>query len=125
MPQLEYLLWRWHESAGDTEVRTWITSNLRNSADALWFLRTILNVMRRESDRVQFIRYINLKTVEKFADTSVLEQLTQDLTADELSKDDFRALRAFRQALVWRKENKPDGFHGEHMHGKNPLAEDS
>ena len=125
MPQLEYLLWNWRDGAGDVEVRTWVAANLQNSTDALWFLRTVLNVMRRESDRVEFIRYINLKTVEMFADTSLLEQLTRELKAEELSKDDVRALRAFRQSLVWRKEGKPDGYHGEHMRGKNPLAEDS
>jgi len=44
---------------------------------------------------------------------------------EKLPKDDMRALRAFRQALIWKSEGKPDEYNGDKWHGENPLTEDS
>jgi predicted KAP-like P-loop ATPase len=119
------LLWRWHDWAGEAEVRKWIAGQLRNGSDALWFLRTFLSELRKTSDRVVFIRYINLKNIGMFADAAVIEALTRDLKIEELDKDDQRALRAFRQALIWKAEGKPDGYNGDDWRTANPLAEES
>jgi len=122
---LSYLLWRWQEWAGEMEAKDWILSQMSSSDDALWVLRTFLSTSRRESNRVTFVRYHNLETLARFVDIEELAKLTQPLDLEKQEQDDKRALRAFRQALAWRSEGKPNGYHGDDWRGDNPLEEDS
>ncbi len=125
MPGLVVLLWRWHDWGGSEEVRDWIAAHVKNAADALWILRTFLQIVRQEAATVTFFRYLNLKNFEMFVDVGIIEKLTCSLALEELVKDDQRALRAFRQALIWRAEGKPPDYFGDHQPGENPLAESS
>ena len=119
------LLWRWQEWAGEQEVRDWVSAEVQDSEGALWVLRTFLNISRRESDKVTFVRYQNLGTLARFTNIETLTTLTKDLDLAKLQQDDIRALRAFQQALIWKAEGKPDGYNGDTMRGENPLAEES
>lgn len=118
------VLWRWQEWAGTEEAKDWITSELRTGDDALWVLKTFLSTMRQESTKVIFVRYISLNTLERFTDIETLSKLTEPLELAALEKDNMRALRAFRQARLWKAEGKPDDYNGDTWRGKNPLAEE-
>lgn len=125
MRGLSYLLWRWQEWASEAEVRDWIAAELRNSDDAFWILRTFLSTLRSESEKVTFVRYHSLDTLARFTNIETLSALTESLELAKLEQDNMRALRAFRQALAWKAEGKPDGYNGDTWRGQNPLAEDS
>ncbi len=73
LPGLKYVLYRWSEWTTPEEVRSWIMSGLNGPTDALWVLRTFLSVMRSESHKVQFTRYIVLSALEPFVDLGALE----------------------------------------------------
>ncbi len=122
---LSYLLWRWHEWGSEHEVKDWIMSHVTTTNDALWVLRTFVSTSRRESNKVTFVRYHNLETLARFADIEPLLKITQPLEIEKLSQEDKRALRAFRQALIWKTEGKSPDYHGDDWRGDNPLAEDS
>ena len=68
---------------------------------------------------------MSLNNLEMFAAVQAIEEHTRELQLDGLSKDDLRALRAFRFALRWKAEGKPDGYNGDDLRNKCPLAEDS
>jgi len=124
LPDLFVILVHWRNWSGEKEVREWIASAVDRSSDALWLLRTILKAMTIQGTRVRVIRYIDLRDLEMFIEIAAIEKLTSELELDALSQDEHRALRAFRQALIWKSEGKPEGHFG-YDDGSNPLAEDS
>lgn len=125
MSGLSGLLGCWQQWAGEQEAKDWVISQLQNSDDALWVLRTFLSTMRQESGKVIFVRYLSLDTLARFADIETLSKLTKPLEIAALEKQNMRALRAFRQAQVWKTEGKPDGYNGDTWRGENPLAEET
>ena len=125
MTGLTDLLYRWREWTDENEVKNWITSNTVTGEDALWVLRTFLSTMRQESGKVVFVRYVRLDYLAWFADVPTIEKLTAPIEMSKLKKEDQRALRAFRQALIWRAEGKADDYNGDSWRGDNPLAEES
>lgn len=125
MNGLSFLLWRWKEWVGEAEVKLWITSQLQTGGDALWVLKTFLSTMKKESNKVTFTRYIRLDTLAMFCDAEALSRLTETYDLEKLPKDEMRALRAFRQALLWKAEGKPDDYTGDRWQGKSPLEEES
>lgn len=123
---LETLLYRWASWTSSQEPKNWVIGQVEGAEDALWILRTFLSVMRSEGGgKVQYTRYIILGEIERFIDIGVLDAKTSSLVIESLSTDDRRALRAFRYALTWRAEGKPDDYGRDSMYGKNPLKEDS
>lgn len=125
MNGLSYILWRWKEWAGEAEVKSWVQSQINDEGDALWIMKTFLSTMRSEGNKVTFTRYLRLDTLSSFCEIERLEELTKDLNLGKLDKNDMRALRAFRQAMIWKTEGKPDDYNGDTWHGDNPLEEDS
>ena len=123
LPGLQFVLWRWSQWTSDSdEAKPWVQSQLYSTHDALWFLQTIINVMTSGSE---FIRYVDLSAVSRFCDIDALDSLTSSVDLTALDKTGQRALRAFRYAVQWQREGKPDGYRGESEPGGNPLAEDS
>lgn len=125
MNGLSFILWRWKEWEGKTAVEQWISSHLRSGSDALWVLKTFLSTMRTEGNKVTFTRYLRLDTLAQFCDIEDLTAQTHDFVMEKLPQDDMRALRAFRQALIWKAEGKPADYNGDTWRGQNPLTEDS
>lgn len=122
---LDYILWRWKEWAGEAPVRRWIESEMKTADEALWLLKVFLSISRRESDRVTFVRYVRLDSLEQFVDIEIVQRLTQGIELNGLEREDLRALRAFRQALEWRDAGEPASFTGDIWDGGNPLEEES
>lgn len=125
IPDLVSLLYRWKEFTNQQEVRLWVVSQLNTAQDGLWILRTLLSTMTRSAEKTTYVRFINLKAVELFADIDLIVKLTKGLEIGKLPEDDRRALRAFRYAVAWRAEGKPDGYHGGDFGDESPLAEDT
>ena len=125
MNGLSYILWRWKDWDGEAEVKQKISSHLKNGSDALWILKTFLSTMRSEGNKVTFTRYLRLDMLAQFCELETLTALTQDYEMEKLPKDDMRALRAFRQALIWKAEGKSDDYNGDKWRGENPLEEES
>ncbi len=126
MPGIRSVLYRWFNWTERNEPKGWLVEQVQNPADALWVLRTCLNVMRSESGRrIRYTRFILLNELEDFADTTLLVAKTAGLEIAKLQQTDQRALRAFRQALAWRAEGKPDDYGRNSLHGDHPLTEDS
>ena len=126
MPGLQSILYQWSNWAGQDEPKAWLIKQIQSPEDALWVLRAFLSVMRSESGRrVRFTRYILLNELETFADVAVLDARTKGLELGTLDQVNQRALRAFRQALAWRAEGKPDNYGRDGEIGDNPLVEDS
>lgn len=123
--ELSYILWRWKKWAGLEEVSQWLASCLKTPEDALWILRTFLSTMTATSSKTTYTRYLSLKELGEFSDVETLSALTQHYDLKELTQDDMRALRAFRYALKWRNEGKPDDYGREYRGRQNPLTEDT
>ena len=122
---LLFVLYRWREWTDENEVKAWAISNTVTAADAVWILKTNLSTMRITSSKVTLVRYIKLEDLACFADVATIERLTTRIELSKLSGDEMRALRAFRWALTWKSEGKPDGYWGDDLGDKNPLAEES
>ena len=122
---LLFVLYRWREWTNESEVKAWATSNTVTAADAIWILKTNLSTMRITSSKVTLVRYIKLEDLDCFADVATIERLTTPIELPKLQRDEMRALRAFRWALTWKSEGKPDGYLGKDLGDKNPLAEES
>jgi len=110
---------------GEDAVRIWVAAELKTGSDALWILRVFLSTMSVSGERVTYIRYMRLDVLSQFVDIDIVERLTRSMEMSALSLDDMRALRAFRQALKWREEGMPPGYHGDAWDGANPLAEET
>jgi hypothetical protein len=122
---LDYVLLRWKDWTGEDAVRIWVAAELKTGSDALWILRVFLSTMSVSGERVTYIRYMRLDVLSQFVDIDIVERLTRSMEMSALSLDDMRALRAFRQALKWREEGMPPGYHGDAWDGANPLAEET
>jgi hypothetical protein len=72
-----------------------------------------------------FIRYVDISTVERFADVEQITNLTSSVDITALDKDSQRALRAFRFSVQWKGEGRAADYRGEYERGGNPLAEES
>jgi predicted KAP-like P-loop ATPase len=125
LADINYILWRWKEWAGETPVKRWIEAELKKPDDALWLLKVFLSISRSESDKVTFTRYIRLDWLADFVDIELVTKLTRTFDLAKLQLEDMRAIRAFRQALEWRDAGKPANFTGDRLDGGNPLEEDS
>ncbi len=125
MPNLHFLLFRWLEFTSESEVKAWVTSQLKNSNDGLWILQTLLHTMTSSARKTTYTRYINLTSLERVCDSRLIDGLTSELEIDKLSVPEMRALRAFRYALIWRKEGRAEPQGGGGWGEEGPLTEDS
>lgn len=125
LANLKGVLYRWQEWGGEAEVKTWLAQETVGMTGALWLLRTFVSVMRSESDKVRFTRYILLNELEAFVSVEAVVQLTDAIDVSSLDESDQRALRAFRQAVASRAEGKPDRYWLDNSFDDNPLTEDS
>ncbi len=125
MEGLSYLLGRWKEWADEDVVKKWLASQIKASRDALWILKVFLSTMQTSGEKVTFTRYLRLDWLSQFVNIDTIESLTKSYDITTLPQDDMRALRAFRQALKWRDEGKPDEYVRDLWRGENPLVEDS
>lgn len=122
---LSYILWRWKAWAGQRVVKKWLSADLKTGENALWILKVFLMTMRSEGEKVTYTRYLNLDQLSEFTDIEAIQKLTRSYDITTLPQNDIRALRAFRHALVWKKEGKPSCYTGDVWNCKNPLAEET
>lgn len=122
---LSYLLWRWKDWAGNSVVKKWLVTELKTSCDALWILKVFLSTMQTSGEKVTYTRYLRLDSLSQFVNIASIKRLTRSCDPTTLPQDDMRALRAFRQALIWKKEGKPPEYIGDKWGSETPLEEES
>lgn len=122
---LSYILWRWKDWAGERVVKKWLSAELTTSEDALWILKVFLSTMQSSGEKVTYTRYLHLDQLSQFVNIAAVQRLTRSYDITTLPKDDMRALRAFRQALIWKKEGKSPDYKGDRGNRENPLEEES
>jgi predicted KAP-like P-loop ATPase len=122
---LSYILWRWKDWAGPRVVKKWLNAQLKTSEDALWILKVFLSTMQSSGEKVTYTRYLNLEQLSQFVNIATIKKLTLSYDITKLPQNDMRALRAFRQALIWKKEGNPANYMGDRGNDVNPLEEDS
>ena len=125
LEDLSYILWRWKNWAGQRIVKKWLNAELKTGEDALWILKVFLSTMRSSGAKVTYTRYLHLDQLSQFVNIAAIQKLTRSYDMTTLSQDDMRALRAFRQALIWKKEGKAPDYNGDRGNRENPLEEES
>lgn len=105
-PREYEILWRWSEWVDVSEVKEWISSQLKKPKDAARFLElTLSEVTSNLGSRY----YIKLENVERFADLEQLRKLTSE-TPKKISEQEKTAIKEFNRALKCRDEGlKPPG----------------
>lgn len=107
-PRLHVFLWRWSEWATIDEVRAWLATHTASPKGAVWLLGVLLREMHSWGRDHQVRYYIHLPTVERFADVAKLTRLVEQVEEANLSKQEARAVREFKNALKRRAEGKSD-----------------
>lgn len=103
--------WRDWDSPG--RPREWVNSLAKSPQGALSFLVACLqrSISRGVGDYVPQEHWIvNLRTIEDFVALDVLERQLNSLSMDSLHAREIKAVQAFRKALRWRREGKPDHY---------------
>lgn len=107
-PRLRIFLWKWSEWAPPEEVRSWLDGHAASAKGAIWLLSVLLGESHSWGQEHRVRYFIQLATVDRFADVAKLTQLVQQVNEARLSKQEGRALREFKNALNRRAEGKPD-----------------
>lgn len=123
LSDLDNLLYWWKEWTTEMEVKTWISSQIKDTSDAIWLLRTVLKTATKTSDKTVYTRYVSLDQMATYCEIDKIEKLTRSLVLEAQDKDNMRALRAFRWALKWKTEGKSDSYHGDNWEEDGPLTE--
>lgn len=80
--------------------------------------------MSSSSDhKTTYTRYISLENLTLYYEPEAIETLTETLVLEEQSKENMRALRAFRWALKWKAEGQKDSYRGGDWDEGGPLTE--
>ena len=102
-PREYEILWRWSEWVDVSEVREWISSQLKKPKDAARFLELTLSEVTSHLGS----RYlIKLENVERFADLQQLRKLTAE-TPEKISELQKTAIKEYNRALKCRDEGLP------------------
>lgn len=102
-PREYEILWRWSEWVDISEVREWISSQLKKPKHAARFLElTLSEVTSHLGSRY----HIKLENVERFADLQQLRKLTSK-TPKKISELQKTAIKEFNHALKCRDEGLP------------------
>ena len=107
-PRLLSFLFKWSEWASLEEVREWLASHADNPKSAIWLLTVLLGEMHSWGQEHRVRYYIDLPTVERFADVAKLTHLVEKVNQTGLSKKEARSLREFKSALERRAQGKSD-----------------
>jgi predicted KAP-like P-loop ATPase len=117
-PRLNVFLWWWSQWGDLQEVRQWIEQKTQTPKGALWFLLVALGESHSwgRDHRVRY--FINLGTIERYADLERIRSLAVRLKREKLSKKEQIALRELDRAVARRAQGKSDNawqgeFHGE------------
>jgi predicted KAP-like P-loop ATPase len=110
-PKMLYILYRWREWSSPDKPREWIERLIESREGVLSFLTACLqrSTSHWMSDYVSQEQWrINLKTVEDFVPVDTLEKKVAELSDENLSDKEQKAVKAFQKAIKRRQEGKPD-----------------
>ena len=107
-PHLKVLLWRWSDWATVEEVREWLANHIETPHRAVWLLTVLLSETHSWGQTHKVRYYIDLRTVERFADVAKLTRLIEKVNEAALSGKESAAVREFKKALKRREEGKSD-----------------
>jgi predicted KAP-like P-loop ATPase len=110
-PKMLSILYRWREWEAPEKPSQWAKRVIEFPEAALSFLTGCLHrsTSHGMSDYVSREHWrINLKTVEDFVRVDTLEKKVAELSLDNLSDKQKKAVKAFRGAIKRRREGKPD-----------------
>lgn len=106
---LSTFLFAWGKWGSQDEVRQWVSERVRDTAGALWLLRTVLgkaSVGGMQGTRIVY--RIELRVVEQFSEVDLIQRLTKSTRTDDLEGLDKTGLEEFRKALKRQAEGRPD-----------------
>lgn len=112
---LESLLFRWRDWAGESEPRQWVQNVTATSPPGtLAYLRGVLRkATHTNGDGVGRVNYfMKYSEIEKFANLEELEMQVASLADAKLSEGDRRVLAEFRKAVARKRAGKKEGDFG-------------
>ena len=107
-PRLNVFLWRWSQWGDLQKVRQWIERRTQTLQGVLWFLLVALGESHSWGGDHRVRYFINLSTIERYADLNRIQSLTTQINGDKLPKKEQIALRELEKALIRRAQGKPD-----------------
>lgn len=110
-PQMLSILYRWREWSSPEKSREWVEGLIESRTGVLSFLTTFLqrSTSHGMGDYVTEEHWrIKLTNVEDFVSIDVLENKLEELSLDNLSDKEMKAVKAFQKAVKQRQESKSD-----------------
>lgn len=105
--RLAFILYYWHDWAGDEEPRNWVTNLISSDEGLLIFLVAFLERVTSTSmgDKVsRVIWQIRPSSMEKFVEPDILEQRINKLPRANLTEQQQAAVEAYHKALKRRQQ---------------------
>ena len=110
-PRMLNILYRWREWASLEKPRQWVAGLIGSNGGALAFLTACLHRSTSHGIRDYVSQEhwrINLKSVEDFVSVEPLEKKVAELSPDNLTDKEKKAVEAFLKAVKRRRDGKPD-----------------
>lgn len=110
-PKMLNILSCWREWGAPDEPRRWAESLIESRQGVLAFLVACLHRLQSHGMRDYVSRehwQINLKTVAEFVSPETLQKKVAELSLDDLSEKEKKAVEAFQNAIKRRQEGKSD-----------------
>lgn len=109
--RLAFILYHWHDWAGDEEPRNWVGNLISSDEGLLTFLVAFLERVTSTSmgDKVSRIIWrIRPSSMEKFVDPDTLKQRIVELPKANLTELQQAAVGAYQKAIKLREEGKEE-----------------
>ena len=110
-PKMLSILYRWREWSSPAKSREWVEGLIESRTGVLSFLTAFLqrSTSHGMGDYVTEEHWrINLTNVEDFVSSDALEKKVEELSLDNLSDKEMKAVKAFQKAVKRRREGKSD-----------------
>jgi predicted KAP-like P-loop ATPase len=113
-PKMLYLLFRWGEWSSYSEPVAWVAEMTMSRDGIFRFLRACMTRIssQRMHDYLPEVRWhIDLKCVERFIATSVLESKLEDFGLTGATEEELVVAATFRESLHFRREGKENDIY--------------
>jgi predicted KAP-like P-loop ATPase len=110
-PKMLHILYRWREWASPEKPLQWVERLIASIDGVLSFLTACLHrsTSHGMEDYVSQEHWrINLKTIEDFVSVDALERKVAELSCENLSDNQKKAVEAFQKAIKRRQEGRSD-----------------